>query len=172
MRNHSADMARHAVCASPTRRAIITFSRVRPSSVQNHHLATLGPATTQAMALWYPKFPNSPTLPNGASVDLIPKWGVIQAPVVVLAPVRPVVMNPGTMPHSGTGVFWPWAFGSRKPAKRLPPRAQRGRFLASRSVETHISDTVSEHGVEGRVWSYFGAGTVCLCNVHSAGMVP
>lgn len=172
MRNHSADMARHAVCASPTRRAIITFSRVRPSSVQNHHLATLGPATTQAMALWYPKFPNSPTLPNGASVDLIPKWGVIQAPVVVLAPVRPVVMNPGTMPHSGTGVFWPWAFGSRKPAKRLPPRAQRGRFLASRSVETHISDTVSERGVEGRVWSYFGAGTVCLCNVHSAGMVP
>lgn len=151
MRNHSADMARHALCASPTRRVIITFSRVRPSSVQNLHLTTLAPATTQAMALWFPKFPNSPTLPNGVSIDLIPKWGVIQTPVVMLAPVGPVVMNPGTMPHGGTGVFLPWAVGSRKLAKRLPPRAQRVRFLASRSVETHISDTMSDHGVEGRV---------------------
>jgi len=153
MRNHSADMARNAVCASPTRRVIITFSRVRPSSVQNHHLKALtqAPSVTQAMALWHPEIPNSPTLPNGAPLDLIPKWGIIQAPVVMLAPVCPVVMNTGTMPHGGTGVFLPWAVGSRKTAKHLPPRAQRGRLLALRSVETHISDTMSDPGVEGRV---------------------
>lgn len=153
MRNHSADMARHVMCASPTRRVSITFSRVRPDSSfhSHHHLPPLAHSTTtQPMALWQQmEIPSPP--PNGTPVDMVPNWGLIQAPLVMLAPVRPMIMNPrSSMPQGGTGVFLPWAVGSRKPAKHLPPRAQKGRYLASRAAETHISETMSDPGVEGR----------------------
>lgn len=152
MRNNSADMARHVMCASPTRRVSITFSRVRPDNVHhNHHSAAQLAPLSQAMTMWQPNgVPTSPTTPNGTPMDVVPKWGVIRAPLVMLAPVRPVVMNhPRRMPRGGTGVFLPWAVGSRKPAKHLPPRAQKGRFLALPPVETQVSDTMSDPGVEG-----------------------
>lgn len=148
LRNNSADMARHVMCASPSKRVSITFSRVRPDSVHNQHSTPLTPLP-QAMTLWQPGMPQ--TLSNGDAMDPIPKWGVIQAPVVMLAPVRPVVMNPRKLPRGGTGVFLPWAVGSRKPAKHLPPRAQKRRFLSFSRVEEHVSDTMSDPGVEGRM---------------------
>ncbi|KMS97024.1 hypothetical protein BVRB_7g179400 [Beta vulgaris subsp. vulgaris] len=150
MRNNSADMARHVMCASPSRRVSITFSRIRPDSVHNHHTAPLSPLP-QAMTMWQPGMPNPQAMSNGDAMDVIPKWGVIRAPLVMLAPVRPVVMNARRMPRGGTGVFLPWAVGSKKPAKHLPPRAQKGRFLSFSRVEEHVSDTMSDPGVEGRI---------------------
>lgn len=152
MRNNSADMARHAMCASPSRRVCITFTRVRPDNHHHHHQHHDNhhgpPPLNQAMTLWQPGSPNP-----AAPMDATPKWGLIRAPLVMLAPVRPVVMNPRSRvpPHGGTGVFLPWAVGSRKPAKHLPPRAQRqrGRFLSLPPVQTQVSDTMSDPGVEG-----------------------
>lgn len=143
-------MARHVMCASPSRRVSITFSRIRPDSVHNHHTAPLSPLP-QAMTMWQPGMPNPQAMSNGDAMDVIPKWGVIRAPLVMLAPVRPVVMNARRMPRGGTGVFLPWAVGSKKPAKHLPPRAQKGRFLSFSRVEEHVSDTMSDPGVEGRI---------------------
>lgn len=92
---------------------------------------------------------------NGAlncyeSMDMMPKWGVLRAPVVMLAPVRPMVLSPRRIPRGGTGVFLPWAVGSRKPAKHLPPRAQKGRLLALPSpAETHVMESTSQPGING-----------------------
>ncbi|XP_021727831.1 uncharacterized protein LOC110694950 [Chenopodium quinoa] len=150
MRNNSADMARHVMCASPSKRVSITFSRVRPDSLHNQHSTPLTPLP-QAMTMWQPGMPSPHAMSNG-DMDMIPKWGVIRAPVMMLAPVRPVVMNPRRMPRGGgTGVFLPWAVSSRKPAKHLPPRAQKGRYLPFTRVEEHVSDTMSDPGVDGRV---------------------
>jgi len=86
---------------------------------------------------------------------VIPKWGVLRAPVVMLAPMHPVVVSPRRIPQGGTGVFLPWTVGSRKPAKQLPPRAQRARFLALPSpVDKHaLAESVSDSGIvaEGQV---------------------
>lgn len=136
MRGNSADTARHVMCPSPNKRISITFFRVRPESNQSQSPPTTPTGTMNgAMALWQPGVPSPYSVPNGApsgyeAMDMTPKWGVLRAPVVMLAPVRPMALSPGRMPHGGTGVFLPWAVGSRKPAKHLPPRAQKGRFLA------------------------------------------
>nr|GMD18572.1 RNA demethylase ALKBH10B-like [Ipomoea batatas] len=116
MRGNSADMARHAI----------------------------------AMTLWQPGIP-SPYAPppNGTpdyrTMDIIPRT-VIRPPVVMLAPVHPVVLTPRKIPRGGTGVFLPWTVRSRKHVKHLPPRAQKRRFLALPSPdETHeAADTTSE----------------------------
>ncbi|XP_074268964.1 RNA demethylase ALKBH10B-like [Silene latifolia] len=152
MRKNSADMARHVMCASPTRRVSITFTRVRSDQLQVQHSTPLSPLS-QVMTLWQPAgMPVLQTPPNRAPVELTPKWNVIRAPLVMLAPVRPVVVNPRKMPRGGTGVFFPWTVGSRKPSsKHLPPRAQKRKLLALSHNEGHISDTLSEPGVEGRV---------------------
>ncbi|KAK9726151.1 hypothetical protein RND81_05G193400 [Saponaria officinalis] len=145
MRNNSADMARQVMCASPTRRVTITFTRVRPDHLHTQHSPPL--VLNQPIPLWQPGMPDSQTLPNGAPVDVIPKWGVPRAPLVMLAPVPPVVVNPRSMPPGGTGVFLPWTVSPRKPAKHLPPRAQRGRFFKLPPNEEHVSDVVSDPGV-------------------------
>lgn len=84
-------------------------------------------------------------------MDAMAKWGVLRAPVVMLAPMRPMVLSPKRtqQPQGGTGVFLPWTVRSRKPAKQLPPRAQKRHLLAYRS---HITDSASEAGiaVEGK----------------------
>lgn len=136
MRGNSSDMARHVMCQSPNKRVSITFFRVRSNTNQND--SSTIPPLTRAMTLWQPSVPNSFTIPNGAmngyeaTMDMMPKWGVLRTPVVMLAaPVHPMVLSPRRSPNgSGTGVFLPWAVGSRKPAKHLPPRAQKGRLLA------------------------------------------
>ncbi|GAB2281366.1 hypothetical protein Dimus_015962 [Dionaea muscipula] len=152
LRNNSADMARHVMCPSPTRRVSIIFPRVRLDADHNQH-RTLAPLT-QAMTLWQPGIPSSPTVPTGLSngydaMDVIKKWGIIRSPLVMLSPLQPVVMNPRRMPHGGTGVFLPWSVGSRNPVRHLPPRAQKWKFLALPSIETHVSDTVSDPRMEG-----------------------
>ncbi|XP_049407594.1 RNA demethylase ALKBH10B-like [Solanum stenotomum] len=133
MRGNSADMARHAMCSSPNKRVTITFFKVRTEMGNNFSEAA---PLTRAMTIWQPGVPTQYATANRAHngyepMDMIPKWGgVVRSPVVMLAPLRPVVMNPRRAPRGGTGVFLPWNGGSRKPAKHLPPRAQRGRFLA------------------------------------------
>nr|GMD20024.1 RNA demethylase ALKBH10B [Ipomoea batatas] len=123
MRGNSADMARHAMCSSPNTRSHDT------------------------MATWIPS-PYAPP-PNGTpdyrTMDIIPRT-VIRPPVVMLAPVHPVVLTPRKIPRGGTGVFLPWTVRSRKHVKHLPPRAQKRRFLALPSPdETHeAADTTSE----------------------------
>ncbi|KAK9750242.1 hypothetical protein RND81_02G181800 [Saponaria officinalis] len=119
MRNNSADVARHVMCASPTKRVSITLIRIRPDQFHTQH------PTLQPMTLWQPAgMPGPQTLQNGPPVDAFPKWGVVRAPLVMLAPVRPMAVTPRRMPHGGTGVFLPWTVGLRKPARHLPPCAQ------------------------------------------------
>lgn len=151
MRGNSADMARHVMCPSPNNRIIVTFFRVRPES--NQCQSPTSPTANGAMTLWQPGVPNPYAMSNGAlngyeSMDMMPKWGVLRAPVVMLAPVRPMVLSPRRIERGGTGVFLPWAVGSRKPAKHLPPRAQKGRFLALPTpAETHVVESTSEAGI-------------------------
>ncbi|KAK6260135.1 hypothetical protein SCA6_014609 [Theobroma cacao] len=154
MRGNSADMARHVMCPSPRNRVSITFFRVRPDTNQGQ----LPPASPQpgAMTLWEPGVPGPYAMSNGAlngydyeALDMIPKWGVLRGPVVMLAPVRPMVVSPRKLPRGGTGVFLPWTMGgSRKPTKHLPPRAQKGRMLALPSpVEPNAAESTSEPGI-------------------------
>ncbi|XP_052171235.1 RNA demethylase ALKBH10B [Diospyros lotus] len=158
MRGNSSDMARHVMCPSPNKRVSITFFRVRSDTEKNGSTTML--PLTRAMTVWQPGVPSSYAIPNGAqsgceSMDVIPKWGVLRAPVVMLAPMHPVVVSPRRIPQGGTGVFLPWTVGSRKPAKQLPPRAQRARFLALPSpVDKHaLAESVSDSGIgaEGQV---------------------
>ncbi|XWS36257.1 hypothetical protein CRYUN_Cryun20dG0069900 [Craigia yunnanensis] len=151
MRGNSADMARHVMCPSPSKRVSITFFRVRPDANQGQS----PPTTPQAgaMTLWQPGVPGPYAMSNGAlngyeALDMMPKWGALRGPVVMLGPVRPMVVNPRKIPGGGTGVFLPWTMGSRKPTRHLPPRAQKGRMLALPSpVETHVAEPTSEPGI-------------------------
>ncbi|KAK6940872.1 hypothetical protein RJ641_030403 [Dillenia turbinata] len=118
MRQNSADMARHVMCQSANKRISITFFKVRQDT---HHIQSPGVAPlTSAMTVWQPV----------PSAYAMPKWGVISSPMVMVAPVRPMVLSPRRLPRGGTGVYLPWTVGSRRQAKHLPPRAQKGRFLA------------------------------------------
>ncbi|CAM0955593.1 unnamed protein product [Alopecurus aequalis] len=149
MRGNSADMARHVVCPSSNRRVSITFVRVRPSTPVD--LSPL-PSPTKSMTLWQPP-------PTAASAGMqkphhggimgygpapqgmiAPAWGmaVRAAPVMMVAPARPMVMAPSSninkrMGRGGTGVFLPWTVGPKRYNKHLPPRIQKRRFSAMMS---------------------------------------
>ncbi|MFS7987550.1 putative alpha-ketoglutarate-dependent dioxygenase AlkB-like superfamily [Helianthus anomalus] len=124
MRGNSADMARHAMSQSPTKRISITFFKVRIDKSPPSKDPMAG-----AMTVWQPSFP------TGDLAHVLP----IRAPqLLMLAPVPPMVMSPRRLPRGGTGVFLPWNNGSKKQTKHLPPRAQRGRLLAlSAPTEPH-----------------------------------
>ncbi|KAK4281125.1 hypothetical protein QN277_012655 [Acacia crassicarpa] len=140
MRGNSADMARHVMCPSPNRRVSITFFRVRPDSNQCQSPTS---SMMNAMAFWNPGISGSYALPS-VPPSGPEAWGIIRAPMVMLAPVSPQKLASG----GGTGVFLPWNVPSRKPARHLPPRAQRGRLLAlPSSVDSHISDSSSEPSI-------------------------
>ncbi|XVF21830.1 hypothetical protein REPUB_Repub12eG0123600 [Reevesia pubescens] len=151
MRGNSSDMARHVMCSSPSKRLSITFFRVRPDTNQGQSPPTSPQAGS--MSIWQPGVEGPYAMSNGAlngyeAHDMMPKWGVLRGPVVMLAPVRPMVVSPRKLPRGGTGVFLPWTMGSRKPTKHLPPRAQKGRMLALPSpVETHVAESTSEPGI-------------------------
>ncbi|XP_022727815.1 uncharacterized protein LOC111283493 [Durio zibethinus] len=151
MRGNSADMARHVICPSLSKRVSITFFRVRPDNNQGQSPPTT--PQTSAMTLWQPGFPGPYAMSNEAlngyeALDMMPKWGVLRGPVVMLAPVRPMAVSPRKLTRGGTGVFLPWTMGSRKPPKHLPPRAQKGRMLALPTpVETHVAESTSEPGI-------------------------
>ncbi|KAI9080317.1 hypothetical protein K1719_037711 [Acacia pycnantha] len=156
MRGNSADMARHVMCPSPNRRVSITFFRVRPDSNQSQ---TPIPSMATAMTVWQPGIASSPyALANGAvsgseAMDMMmPKWGIIRAPMVMLTPMRPMVLSSRKLPRGGggTGVFLPWNVPSRKHAKHLPPRAQKGRLLAlPPPVESpsHMEESTSDSAI-------------------------
>ncbi|XP_003568474.1 uncharacterized protein LOC100841736 isoform X2 [Brachypodium distachyon] len=153
MRGNSADMARHVVCPSSNRRVSITFVRVRPSTPVD--LSPL-PSPTKAMTLWQPPptaaspgMQQKPPSHGGAAIIgygpapqamLAPAWGmaVRAAPVMMVAPARPMVMAPSSninkrMGRGGTGVFLPWTVGPKRYNKHLPPRIQKRRFSAMMS---------------------------------------
>lgn len=107
-----------------------------------------------AMTVWQPGVTSPYAAPNGLlngydTMDTMPRWGVVRAPVVMLAPVRPMVLSPQSLPQGGTGVFLPWTMGSRKHSKHLPPRAQKGRLLALPSPldETPVAESTSPPGI-------------------------
>ncbi|RDX57769.1 hypothetical protein CR513_62966, partial [Mucuna pruriens] len=152
MRGNSGDMARHVMCPSPNRRVSITLFRVRPDSNQCQSPI---PTMTSAMTLCQPGMASSFTLPNGPlsgyeAMDMMPKWGILSAPMVML-PMRPMAVNTRKLPRSGTGVFLPWKGASRKHARHLPPRAQKGRLMALPSpVQSHLEESTSEPSVASR----------------------
>ncbi|XP_043722941.1 RNA demethylase ALKBH10B-like isoform X2 [Telopea speciosissima] len=151
MRGKSADMARHVICASSNKRVSITFSKVRLDT-NNQMRPSTTPPLTRAMTVWQPGVPQPYTMPNGTfngyeAIEMVPKWGVLRAPLVMLTPVPPMVINPRRIPRGGTGVFLPWTVGSKKPPRHLPPRAQKGRLLAlPSSVETQAGEPISDSG--------------------------
>ncbi|CAN0892661.1 RNA demethylase ALKBH10B, partial [Linum grandiflorum] len=157
MRGNSADMARHVMCPSTNKRISITFFRVRELPPIQTQSPPTSPMSTGALTLWQPT--TSIPYNNGYETmdTMAAKWGsMVRAPVVMLAPMaRPVmVTSKRMMPQGGTGVFLPWAAAAnstRKPAKQLPPRAQRaGRYLAlpSAVVETrHVADSTTETAI-------------------------
>ncbi|KAI3473488.1 hypothetical protein Pfo_030943 [Paulownia fortunei] len=148
MRGNSSDTARHAMCSSLNKRVSITFIRVRSLQTEaDSNLSEMTPLS-DAMTLWQPGVPTPYTTRNKYEpMDIIPKWGFLRSPVVMLAPVRPVAVSPRMIPRGGTGVFLPWTVGLRKPARHLPPRAQRQRFLAlPSSLDTHKVETTSDSG--------------------------
>ncbi|KAJ1433030.1 Alpha-ketoglutarate-dependent dioxygenase AlkB-like superfamily [Sesbania bispinosa] len=125
MRGNSADMARHVMCPSPNRRVSITFFKVKPDSNQ---CQSPTPTMTTAMTLWQPSIASPLALPNGAlsgyeAMDMMPKWGILGTPMVMLAPMRPMALNTRKLPRGGTGVFLPWKGSARKQTRHLPPRA-------------------------------------------------
>ena len=150
-------MARHVMCPSSNKRVSITFFKVRTETNREHQFMPvikdqqqMIPPLAKAMTLWQPGVPTGYGMPNGAftsygTMDMMPKWEVVSAPLVMLAPVTPVVMSPKKMQQSGTGVFLPWAVKAKKHTKHLPPRAQRSRLLGLPSpVETHAVEPTSE----------------------------
>lgn len=134
MKGNSAEVGRHVMCSSPNKRVSITFIKNR---TQTERSSESIPSPTTAMNLWHPGSSNLQPSPTGAvngyhqPMGVIQKWGgALRAPMVMLAPLRPLVMSTRRVPRGGTGVFLPWTVRSRKPAKHLPPRAQRSRLLA------------------------------------------
>nr|WJK44236.1 ALKBH5 [Catalpa fargesii] len=129
MRGNSSDTARHVMCSSPNKRVTISFFRVRSLHTDAESISNLSEITplSKAMTLWQP---GAPTPYTNGPMGIIPKWGLLQSPMVMLAPVHPVAGSSRRFPRGGTGVFLPWTVGLRKPAKHLPPRAQRQRLLA------------------------------------------
>ncbi|RRT50182.1 hypothetical protein B296_00022745 [Ensete ventricosum] len=147
MRGNSADMARHVVCASPNRRVIITFVKVRHAAALRPPAAAASPTAlqpTKAMTVWQPGTPpQTTTIPQKVATAgviawphhrVIPAaWGLglaLHSPVVMVAPRRAMVVGPGkkAAPRNGTGVFLPWTDGPKKHTKHLPPRFQKGRL--------------------------------------------
>ncbi|CAI9785647.1 unnamed protein product [Fraxinus pennsylvanica] len=147
MRGNSSDTARHVMSSSPNKRVTITFFRVRMET-QNTEVTP----STGAMTLWQSDVQTPYAVSNGTispykAMDMIPKWDILGAPMVMLSPMRPMILSPRRIPQGGTGVFLPWTVGSRKPAKHLPPRAQKGRCLALPSrVEMQKTQRTSDPG--------------------------
>lgn len=149
LRGNSSYMARHVICPSPNKRVSITFFKVR--SETNQITSSTTPPLSRAMTLWQTGLPTTYAIPNGAlngyeATNLMPKWGMLRAPMVMLAPMHPIILSPRRVPHTGTGVFLPWTVGSRKSPKHIPPRAQKAKLLLTLppSVEAHTADLSSD----------------------------
>lgn len=131
MRGNSADMARHVVCASPNRRIIITFVKVRAASHPTDSPTALQ-QPTKTMALWQPaqKVATTGVIACGPHAMIPAAWGLaLRSPVVMLPPPRAMVMSPNKKaPRGGTGVFLPWTVGPKKYTRHLPPRIQKRRL--------------------------------------------
>lgn len=143
------------MCPSVSKRISITFFKVQTGgNVKNL------PPMNRSLTLWQPGIPNGYTVPNGTyngyeAADVISNCSVLRNPMVMFAPMRPMVLSPKRIPRGGTGVFFPWTIGSKTPTKHLPvpPRTQRGRFFELPSpVETHNTGATSDANmsIEGR----------------------
>ncbi|KAJ3676323.1 hypothetical protein LUZ60_003735 [Juncus effusus] len=133
MRGNSADMARHVVCPSSTKRVSISFVRVRPPL--NHMMDSSHPipSPTNALTLWHPNTPPPAHLPLFGPHAMIPSpFGMVlrpASPLVMVSPAR-FQNNRKMMRGGGTGVFLPWNVGPKRYNKHLPPRIQRRRFAS------------------------------------------
>lgn len=148
MRGNSADMARHVVCASPNKRAIITFVKVRHAAARQAAASPTALQPTKAMTVWQPGTAQTTTIPQKVATAgviawphrVIPAaWGLaLHSPVVMVAPRRAMVVGQGPgkkAPRNGTGVFLPWTVGPKKHTKHLPPRFQKGRLPSPLEVQ-------------------------------------
>lgn len=141
------------MCPSVSKRISITFFKVQTG----RNVKNLSPLN-RSLTLWQPDIPNGYSVPNGTyngyeTMDVISNCSVLRNPMVMFAPMRPMVLSPKRIPRGGTGVFLPWTIGSKNPAKHLPPRTQRGRFFElPSSVETHNTGATSDANmsIEGR----------------------
>jgi mRNA N6-methyladenine demethylase len=140
MRGNSADMARHVVCPSSNKRVSISFVRVRPPPTQTD-ISSMVSSPTNALTVWQPGSPPPQKIPNGAMIAggygshalISSPYGMVlrAAPLVMVAPTKPVVAGPNRkMTKGGTGVFLPWTVGPKRYNKHLPPRIQRRRFAS------------------------------------------
>lgn len=139
MRGNSADMARHVMCPSLRKRISITFFIIQTGgNVKNSS------PLNRALTLWQPGIPNGTD--NGyEAMGVISKCSVLRNPMVMFAPMRPMVLSPKRITRGGTGVFLPWTVGSKKPTKHLPPHAEKGHFYELPSaVETHNTGAPSD----------------------------
>ncbi|CAA7400047.1 unnamed protein product [Spirodela intermedia] len=144
MRGNSADLARHVICPSSHTRISVTFVRVRPSDTTAAPAATVSPSPSpssspmgKAMTLWQPEQKKETAAAGGGGLMIggVARWGgvpALQAPVVLFAPPRPVVLGPPArrFARGGTGVFLPWTVGPKKYHKHVPPRIQRRRLAS------------------------------------------
>ncbi|KAF8006551.1 hypothetical protein BT93_K0759 [Corymbia citriodora subsp. variegata] len=151
MRGNSAGVARHAMCPSPNRRVAITFFRIRPDSNPDQIKSS-----TSDMTLWQPGIRSLFATSNAGlygyeAPDMIPPLGILRAPVVMLAPIHPMLLSPKIIQPGGTGVFLPGPVKSRKPTRFLPPRARKEKLLDLPSpVETHKGDCAALGGDTGK----------------------
>ncbi|KAL1816646.1 hypothetical protein ACET3Z_019220 [Daucus carota] len=145
MRGNSADMARHVMCPSQSKRISVTFFKVQTDGIVKN-----SSPLNRALTLWQPGISNGYSVPRGTyysyeAMDVISKCNVLRNPIFMCAPMRPMVLGPKRITRGGTGVFLPWAVGSKKPAKHLPPRAQKGRIFELPSpAETHNKEATSD----------------------------
>eukprot|EP00262_Sarcandra_glabra_P018714 TRINITY_DN6809_c0_g1_i1.p1 TRINITY_DN6809_c0_g1~~TRINITY_DN6809_c0_g1_i1.p1 ORF type:complete len:402 (+),score=62.20 TRINITY_DN6809_c0_g1_i1:164-1369(+) len=133
MRGNSAEVARHVTCPSSNQRVNITFVKVQPPATKQIHPSVIPPLSR---AMTAPQLLKMPTGPIGyEAMGVVPRRGVFHAPLVMLAPARPMVMGPTMfvgprrIRRGGTGVFLPWTVGPKKSMKHLPPRVRRERLL-------------------------------------------
>ncbi|KAG9134011.1 hypothetical protein Leryth_004718 [Lithospermum erythrorhizon] len=131
MRGNSAETARHVMCASSNKRVSITFFRIQ---TRNRNGMSEVPHFNSAISLCQPGMPTPTTEPNVAfndykTMSMFPKCNILPQPMLMFAPMSPIVMTPTRVPLGGTGVFLPFK-GSRKSARHFPPRAHKGRFLS------------------------------------------
>lgn len=139
MRGKSADLARHVISPSTSKRVSITFFRVRSNS-NNPSSPPLG-----SVPLCQPPVSTPYNIPNGAAdaiyegLDIVPQWGISPVPLLMLAPIIPTGIHYQNLQGGGTGVFLPWNKSARKPSRRLPPRARRGHAPPPQpAVETQV----------------------------------
>ncbi|XP_006850838.2 uncharacterized protein LOC18440637 isoform X1 [Amborella trichopoda] len=142
MTRHCAEIARHAICSSPTKRITITFLKVQAKPINQNRLPPLSQQASTAMAValsqpgipqLLPAFSAGPT-PLGLS-NVVPRWGVLYGPMIAVAHA-PIAVGPTKgITRGGTGVFLPSPSRSDSPKNHREAPQAKGR-MASKTPPT------------------------------------